>query len=245
MRGGSQAHLIETDNRQYVVKFRNNPQHRRILVNEWIAAGIFSSIGISTPSISKVVVQEDFLTQTPEVYISLGFKRIIPDTGIHFGSQYVSTENAVHDFLPDDLLPKVVNPEDFLASLVVDKWIGNTDMRQAVFLREDCSYRACMIDHGFAFNGPHWNFVDNPIWGVYFRPQVYHSVKSMDDFFPWLDQVKNFPETDLLRIFKNVPKEWISGDEEELARLLEKLLRRRDRVQGMIDRCLSMFPSMK
>ena len=35
MRGGAQAHLIEAhDGNYYVVKFRNNPQHRRILVNE-------------------------------------------------------------------------------------------------------------------------------------------------------------------------------------------------------------------
>jgi hypothetical protein len=35
MRGGAQAHLIQAaDGHHYVVKFLNNPQHRRILVNE-------------------------------------------------------------------------------------------------------------------------------------------------------------------------------------------------------------------
>jgi hypothetical protein len=39
MRGGAQAHLIEADDGHfYVVKFRNNPQGRRILVNEWFGA---------------------------------------------------------------------------------------------------------------------------------------------------------------------------------------------------------------
>jgi hypothetical protein len=39
MRGGAQAHLLEAeDGRYYVVKFVNNPQHRRILVNELIAS---------------------------------------------------------------------------------------------------------------------------------------------------------------------------------------------------------------
>jgi hypothetical protein len=34
MRGGAQAHLMQaSDGGYYVVKFRNNPQHRRILVN--------------------------------------------------------------------------------------------------------------------------------------------------------------------------------------------------------------------
>jgi hypothetical protein len=38
MRGGAQAHLLEgEDGAFYVVKFTNNPQHRRILINEWLA----------------------------------------------------------------------------------------------------------------------------------------------------------------------------------------------------------------
>jgi hypothetical protein len=35
MRGGAQSHLMRCDDGYYyVVKFQNNPQHRRILVNE-------------------------------------------------------------------------------------------------------------------------------------------------------------------------------------------------------------------
>ena len=43
MRGGSQAQLLEAaDGHHYVVKFQNNPQHRRILINEWISAAFLS-----------------------------------------------------------------------------------------------------------------------------------------------------------------------------------------------------------
>jgi hypothetical protein len=35
MRGGTQAHLFECKDRySCVVKFQNNPQHRRMLINE-------------------------------------------------------------------------------------------------------------------------------------------------------------------------------------------------------------------
>ena len=34
MRGGAQSHLMRCDDgNYYVVKFQNNPQHRRVLVN--------------------------------------------------------------------------------------------------------------------------------------------------------------------------------------------------------------------
>ncbi|MEO7142944.1 MAG: hypothetical protein ABI165_05510, partial [Bryobacteraceae bacterium] len=50
MRGGAQAHLIETgDGHFYVVKFRNNPQHRRILINERIASILLDYLQITAP----------------------------------------------------------------------------------------------------------------------------------------------------------------------------------------------------
>ena len=51
MRGGAQAHLIEADDGKfYVVKFRNNPQHRRILVNELVASVFLNYLRITTPA---------------------------------------------------------------------------------------------------------------------------------------------------------------------------------------------------
>ncbi len=39
MRGGAQSHLMRCDDSHYyVVKFQNNPQHRRVLVNELLGA---------------------------------------------------------------------------------------------------------------------------------------------------------------------------------------------------------------
>ena len=41
MRGGAQSHLLEADDGNwYVVKFRNNPQHWRVLVNELLCGAL-------------------------------------------------------------------------------------------------------------------------------------------------------------------------------------------------------------
>ena len=45
MRGGSSAHLLLADDgNRYVVKFRNNPQHPRILINELISYAILQHL---------------------------------------------------------------------------------------------------------------------------------------------------------------------------------------------------------
>src|ERR1700688_4809901 len=88
MRGGAQSHLIQaSDDQYYVVKFRNNPQHRRILVNELIATEILAYLQISTPPSELIRVPHEFLRDNPEASIQLGSQIITPDSGWAFGSR--------------------------------------------------------------------------------------------------------------------------------------------------------------
>ena len=138
MRGGAQAHLIEaTDGHFYVVKFLNNPQDRRILVNEWIASTFLNYLGISTPEKAMVHVSQGFLDDNPEAYIQLGTHRQSLEPGWHFGSRFPGDprRHVVYDFLPDSLLARVENLPQFRGVLAFDKWVGNADSRQAVFFR--------------------------------------------------------------------------------------------------------------
>jgi hypothetical protein len=251
MRGGAQAHLIEaSDSHHYVVKFRNNPQHRRILANEWLASAIYRYLQIPTPATAVVECPTEFLDSSPDVYIQLGSRRVPPEPGWHFGSRYPGHPDrlAVYDFLPDQLLTGVHNQSDFLGAFAADKWIGNTDARQAIFFRAQLrewagpdasplrkAFLAVMIDHGFAFNGPHWDFPDSPIQGLYFRHGVYDGVKSLDDFEPWLARIRSFPEEALDEAVRSLPGQWTEGDEPELERLVEKLLKRRKKVGDWIE----------
>jgi hypothetical protein len=97
-----------------------------------------------------------------------------------------------------------------------------------------------MIDHGFAFNGPHWDFPDSPLQGLYARRAVYNSVRCLDDFQPWLDLVGSFPEEVVDQAWKQVPTEWLEDEEEALEQLLERLLERRKRLPELISACRSM-----
>lgn len=250
MRGGAQAHLLEADDANwYVVKFRNNPQHWRVLVNEILCATLLDYLQIATPETALIHVSDAFLAANPEVHFSFGAKQIAVEPGWHFGSRYPGdpARTAVYDFLPEALTSQVVNVEDFRATLVFDKWVGNSDGRQSIFYRALVSrevgqaaqpgFVARMIDHGFAFNGPGWDFADSAIQGLYTRHTVYNSVRSLDDFQPWLGQVMHFPEEVIDQAWKRVPSDWIAGDEDLLERLLERLYERRVRVPELVEAC--------
>lgn len=258
MRGGAQAHLLECDDGNfYVVKFRNNPQHRRILVNEWISSVFLDYLRIATPNAALINLSRDFLAANPEVHLQLGSTRTPPEEGWHFGSRFPGdpARIAVYDFLPDVLLDKVANGRDFLGVLAFDKWMSNVDSRQAVFfrarLREQTGFPrlsdeqeeneparagfvASMMDHGYVFDGPHWSFQDSPLQGLYHRTMVYRQVRGLDDFEPWLDRIRHFPDEVIDEAAKQIPPAWLNGDGDALSSMLEKLQRRRKRVADLI-----------
>jgi hypothetical protein len=252
MRGGAQAHLIEGDDGAfYVVKFINNPQHRRILINEWLAAAFLRYLQIHVPDTALIELTPEFISASPDLYLSIGPRREPVSRGLHFGSRMAVHPDrvAVFDFLPDKLLDKIENRADFLGALVFDKWVANADSRQAVFFRARAKawtplkgeaparigFFAQMIDHGFAFNGPHWEFQDSAIQGLYFRTTVYDAVRSLDSFQPWLEMVENFPTEVVDAAWKEIPRDWLAEDEGALEALLEKLLERRSRVAALIE----------
>ena len=254
MRGGAQSHLLEADDgHYYIVKFQNNPQHRRILVNEWIAGEILSYLRISSPEQRIVAVSREFLDRNPDVGLRTGTRHIGVEPGWHFGSRHPGTpqSTAIYDFIPDALLGQVANADQFLASLVYDRWVANSDGRQSIFFRAQLKdwlaqpgipprkmgFVALMIDHGYSFNGPNWDFPESAVTGLYPRRTVYSRVRSIDDFDPWLTRVIHFPEEVLDRALRQIPPDWIGEDEAALEKMLERLLGRRKRVPDLLHAC--------
>jgi len=139
MRGGAQSHLMRcSDGNYYVVKFQNNPQHRRILVNELLGTRLASRLGLPTAPVEVVEVGAELIRLTPELCIELPRSRTPCAAGLQFGSRYPGDprQMALHDFLPDEKLREVRNLHDFAGMLVFDKWVCNTNGRQTVFFEE-------------------------------------------------------------------------------------------------------------
>ena len=87
---------------------------------------------------------------------------------------------------------------------------------------------ARMIDNGYAFNGPNWDFPESPVQGLYARSAVYQAVRSLDDFQPWLDRIARAPLATLVRQQKISQRlaETRSTTPDELNRLLGEHIHR-------------------
>jgi hypothetical protein len=227
-----------SDQHFYVVKFRNNPQHLRVLANEFLATRLAEAVGLPVPATEVVEVEDWLVRHTPELNIQLAGNTIPCLAGLQFGSRYVVSplEGQVFDYLPREMLERVRNVDAFAGILTVDKWTGNANGRQAAFWRKlrERKYTASFIDQGYCFNAGEWTFPDYPLRGVYAQNEVYAGVTGWESFEPWLSRVEGMDEEPIWRAVGEIPPEWYCGEWDELEKLVRKLIERRAVVRELI-----------
>ncbi len=240
LRGGSQSHLLAaSDGASYVTKFRNNPQHVRVLANEMLATRLGRALGLPMPRVEVIEVSEWLITHTPDLRIQLGAAEIPCQSGQQLASLYVGPESSglTVDYLPHELLDGVRNLTDFARVLVLDKWACNSDGRQAIFSRKtprSQRYTATFIDQGYCFNAGEWTFPDFPLRGVFANNCVYRDVRGWDAFEPALSRAEGMDANEIWRLAADVPEEWYEWDKDGLNRLVETLYARRCIIRGLI-----------
>ena len=240
MRGGAQGHLmLGADGKLWVVKFQNNPQHVRVLANEMLATRLAAAAGLTVPETAVVEVSAWLVENTPELEVDMGGRKERCVAGLQFGARYMGglMPGQVVDYLPEEQLGEIRNLEEFAGMLALDKWTGNVNGRQAVFLRKarERRYRACFIDQGYCFHAGEWRFEDSSLRGVYPRNAVYAHVGGWASFEPWLTRLETMDATRVWQAAEEIPPEWYGGDLGELEGLVEMLLRRQGRIRALIE----------
>lgn len=238
MKGGAQSQLLRaSDNRYYVVKFHNNPQHSRVLANELLAARLARLLGLPVPEPAIVDVPMALVGASPEMVIRLAGQSLHCAPGLQFGSRLpaAGARQPIFDYLPQPAMEEVENLSDFRGMLLFDKWTCNCNGRQAVFCRTAAGapMRVYMIDQGFCFNAGEWNFPDSPLRGVYSRNFVYRGITSWDSFEPWLSKLEAMDPAAIYQAGEEIPPSWY-GHTADLERLLNQLVTRRSRVRELV-----------
>jgi hypothetical protein len=249
MRGGSQPFLVEGENGQfYVAKFTGNPQGNRTLINEWIAHRLFQQLGLSTPAL-HILRLSDRTDGRERLCFQIG-KHSLPIQGMfHLGSQCPvdPTRTAIYDFVPRKLFPKVVNLIDLAAAFVLDRWLGQTDTRQAIFVRDRLNgkgleLRLYLIDHGMSFAGNEWELPDSTRYGLYIDRSAYSSLNMKGASEEALSRIEAFTESDLYAAADDLPSCWFADEDYDgLAKLLGLLDLRRSLLRPVVLRHLKFL----
>jgi hypothetical protein len=246
MRGGSQSLLVrDGGGNAYIAKCVGNPQGTRTLINEWMVSRLLKYLRVSTPEVEALGIERG-IPGDNLLEFHMGNRKVPIVPGVHLGSRCPvdPEQKAIFDFLPRRLMHKVVNLPDLLLAFVFDKWVNQTDSRQAIFIRERSAeraakYRLYLIDHGQSFGGSRWEFCDGALNGLYRDRSIYESPTAEFDCHRAVDRINELPEMSMFSIEKEIPEEWLQpGDRQEMRRLLELLSGRRTKLHDTIDRAL-------
>lgn len=246
MRGGAQSLLVrDPAGNAFVAKCVGNPQGTRTLINEWIVSRLLRHLRLSTPAVTALKIERgipgDHLLE-----FAMGNRKVPIASGVHLGSACpVDPEKkAIFDFLPRRLLHNVVNLPDILLSFAFDKWVHQMDSRQAIFIRErstshDVKFRAYLIDHGLSFGGSRWEISDGTLGGLHADRSIYKNPTFERECYAAVERIQQLPEEAFSVEQQEIPPEWLAaGDSNELARLLEVLCGRRNKLHAVVGRAL-------
>lgn len=240
MRGATQPHLmLAGDGRRYVVKFRNNPIHPRILANELLATRIAVSLGLPMPPVEIIEVSDWLISHTPQLRMQTGRRAVPCSGGLALASLYAAEDDGNPIAQRPSRKIRLANRRAFALALPFDKWAGNCDNRQAIFVKrrsKPIRHEIVFLDQGECFNAARWTFPDLPLMGAYDRNWAYAGVTGWRSFEPVLSRLESLDAADLWNIAVEVPQEWYQHDGAALARLIETLHKRRSLIRDLITR---------
>lgn len=241
--GASRPHLFRADDGNfYVVKFSNNPQGPRTLINEYLANRLAARIGLPVPMMAVVAVPEVLIRNSTALRMPFGDYSLMCSAGIQFGSRLCGEppQSILFDFLPGSLISLVHNPEAILGAFVFDRWVGNIDRRQFVFVsrRRPKSLHAVLIDHGLCFGGTDWYFRDAPRDGLAPFDNWYKNVQDWDAFEPWIRRIEALSLDEVKQALHGLPVTW-NLDPVALDTMLNTLDARIWRLRSLIREALA------
>jgi hypothetical protein len=249
--GGSQPRVfLCSDGREYVVKFQNNPQGRRILVNELLGTLLARELGLPVAEFAIVEVSRELAS---DLWISHPNYSEPCLPGLCFGSHIVNSRFAITHGTPwaklgswcKWYLCELGNFRDFVGMWVFDRWTCNADDRQVMFVRGGLGApdTAVMIDFGMCFGGQRWKCKDHPWAGLFGDKSVYSWIQGIQDFDRWLIPLERGLNIErLVCIQQAIPPEWYGYDYGAFDLLLDQLDQRRLAVGRLLLRTRVKIP---
>lgn len=245
--GGQSGSLLvkDTTGQLWVLKLRWNPQHERVAVNEYLGHFLAHKIGVTVPesTLMRLGTSHRWVEVLPKECPNRNLQ------AIHFATRFVGGRwpGLSCDKLSSFISPHVLNQAEFAGILALDVWLGNTDRRQAVFVRKRQTnlLQAHWIDFGNCFGASSWR-LSNGSKMLFPNGSAYNFIRSMNDFQPWIERIHRVPLSELLHPSQISAWTPLTSGDDPLEGLLMQLAERRkhlySKILEMVYANLPMFP---
>jgi hypothetical protein len=216
---------------QCLIKFKQNPQGPRVLVNEYVGFELASALGLDHPPCGIVDVDPASLPNNGVLeLLDADGDRLVYKPGLHFYSKWLDPKDEV---FAEDVrgLKGAVNAGMLAGVVVLDLLLGNWDRKplnsNLILHREKHQQKLKLIDLSMAFGSGIWEIQNLQDYDLpplnatlpYSHPPkaLLESVNHYTDFSPYLAKLKTLGRERLEAIVKTVPDEWSLNAEERKA----------------------------
>lgn len=214
--GYTRPQLFElSDGNKYLVKFKNNPQGTRVLVNDWVAGKLALLLGLPVAPFALVYFSKSHFNQFPELY-KYGFK-----PGHQFASYLL--KNCTGLWEPRNS-GEIANLSVLPGVIVFDYWVNNYDRDTGNALLEKVSENTCylhLIDHGLCFPIGSWTKKNSQKVYVSILDQDVHTwavtrIDNPKDLLKFTEKVLSLPSEQIYKVINSIPEDWnVSSSEKE------------------------------
>lgn len=236
---GSRPMLFECmDGSHCVVKYQNNRQGLRVLVNDYLGTKLVRRLGLSCEEQAFVDIPQD-LVDIENLTVPNTNEKV--KTGRSFGCPFIEGDDHPTGFHWTNL----DNPEIAAGMIVFDTWTLNTDRATNlgnVMVKpvpdKQSRFTLVPVDQGHCFGGPRWTAEqlaaredDLQVRGNH--PSVVTAAGGIERFTPFLETLENLSREDLTSMVDQVPNEWGLEGEERKA-IVDFLYVRRKKVRDVV-----------
>jgi len=220
--GGSDAKILgDIEGRQWLTKAPNNPQGKRILANEYVAAAIAMRIGAPLQRGAVCVVPDDIAAT---MRLSSGAAWSAGDA---FGSAFA---DGTKPYL-NTMVAEIKNRDVLMASIAIDTWLSLHDSRQArVRDAAGGGYDVIPVDFGHCISPGNWlDLAGRPPIISLHDPNSWSMGATELGVAAVADAIEAVTDGEIEAIVGSIPEPWeVTG--EERARLVTFLVGRRPGV---------------
>ncbi|MBI0577056.1 hypothetical protein IEC97_06760 [Neobacillus cucumis] len=206
--GFSKPQLFEmSDGKIYLVKFKDNPQGTRVLVNDWVVGKLAQLLGLPVAPFKLVYFSKSDFKKYSGLY-KFGFK-----PGYQFASLLLKDCTGLWE---PRINQKIVNIHKLPEIIVFDYWVHNNDRDTGNVLLERLADNTCylhLIDHGLCFPGYGYSkkLLKNVPMNLLKQSVHTWAVTQIDDpksLIKFTEKVLALPSKQILSVIDSIPDDW-------------------------------------
>lgn len=249
-------YIVCDDGDTYAVKFQQNPQGIKAVINEYICSELATHLTLPVPKPVLIKTNDDFHDLYGEKLSSYIGEEIKP--GVHFGTRKIKKAIPIEETGSlGAMLDHAKNIHVLSELFIFDLFICNNDRdSNGGNLLFDMNEKMIIIlDHTHVFDlGTIWESqqlnmrigepfsIINPSGFIYRRLIPY--VTGFNPFKSILDKLKCMTSEHIWHIINSVPSEWMLLEEDKIA-LHEYLVDRKERIEEVLPLLKPHMPNWK